>query len=82
MKALKIIGMVIGGLIALFLVVAAVLPSSYSVERTIEINEPAEVVYALVANLPNGIRRAATVDCVGQLALRANCQRHESDVDN
>lgn len=53
MKALKIIGIIIGGLVALFLIVAAILPSNYSVERSIEINEPAEVVYALVANLPN-----------------------------
>lgn len=53
MKALKIIGMIIGGLVALFLVVAAVLPSSYRVERAIEINRPAQVIYPLVANLPN-----------------------------
>lgn len=53
MKILKIAGMIIGGLVALFLIVAAILPSSYSVERTIEINGPAELVYALVVNLPN-----------------------------
>ncbi len=53
MKALKIIGMIIGGLIALFLGVAAILPSSYRVERMIEINRPAEVIYPLVASLPN-----------------------------
>jgi len=53
MKILKIIGMIVGGLVALFLVVAAVLPSSYRVERAIEINRPAAVIYPLVANLPN-----------------------------
>jgi len=53
MKILKIIGMIVGGLIALFLVVAAILPSSYRVERAIEINQPAEVIYSLVVNLPN-----------------------------
>jgi len=53
MKILKIIGMIAGGLVALFLVVTAVLPSSYRVERAIEINQPAEVIYPLVANLPN-----------------------------
>jgi len=53
MKVLKIIGMIAGGLVALFLIVAAILPSSYRVERSIEINKPAEVVYPLVANLPS-----------------------------
>ncbi len=53
MKALKIIGMIVGGLIALFLIVAAILPASYRVERAIEINRPAEVIYELVVNLPN-----------------------------
>jgi len=53
MRVLKIIGTIIGGLIALFLVVTAVLPSSYRVERSIEINKPAEAIYSLVANLPN-----------------------------
>ncbi len=53
MKVLKIIGMIVGGLVALFLIVAAILPSSYRLERSIEIDEPVEAVYALVANLPN-----------------------------
>lgn len=37
----------------MFLVVTAVLPSSYYVERTIEINQRTEVIYPLVAYLPN-----------------------------
>lgn len=53
MKALKIIGIVVGGLVALFLIVAAIAPASYRVERSIEINKPAEVIYQLVVNLPN-----------------------------
>lgn len=53
MKVLKIIGMIVGGLVALFLVVAAVLPSSYRVERAIEINRPAAAIYPLVVNLPD-----------------------------
>ncbi|HEX9653360.1 MAG TPA: SRPBCC family protein [bacterium] len=53
MKVLKIIGLVVGGLVALFLIVAAVLPASYRIQRSIEINQPAEVIYELVVNLPN-----------------------------
>jgi hypothetical protein len=53
MKILKIIGIIVGGLVALFLIVTAILPSSYRVERSIEINKPAEVIYQLVVNLPN-----------------------------
>jgi len=53
MRVLKIIGMFVGGLAALFFIVAAILPSSYRVERSIEINRPAETIYPLVANLTN-----------------------------
>ena len=53
MRILKIIGMIAGGLVALFLIVAAVLPSSYRITRTVEIETPAEMIYPLVVNLPN-----------------------------
>ncbi len=53
MKVLKIIGMIIAGLIALFLIIAALLPSSYRVERSVEIDKPADVIYPQVAGLKN-----------------------------
>jgi hypothetical protein len=53
MRALKITGAIIAGLIVLLLVIAAALPSNYRVERSVEIHKPADVIYALVVNLPN-----------------------------
>ena len=49
MKSLKITGFVLVGLVALLLIVAAVLPSTYRVERSITINaEPAAVFSKVV----------------------------------
>lgn len=44
------------GIIALVLIVAAILPSSYTVERSIEIARPPEVVYPLVADYNNWLK--------------------------
>lgn len=51
MKILKIILYALGGLVALFLVVALFLPARYEVTRTIEIKQPTEAVYAKVSDL-------------------------------
>ncbi|MBI1933650.1 MAG: SRPBCC family protein [Ignavibacteriales bacterium] len=53
MKILKILLKVIIVIIVLFLVVALFLPSEYKVERSIEINQPVEVVYNYVADFNN-----------------------------
>ncbi len=50
MKALKLIGAIVGGLVLLFLIVAAVLPSKVHVERSIVINKPADQVYPYMAD--------------------------------
>lgn len=47
---LKKLALVAVGLVALFFLVAAVLPSSYSVERSIEIARPPGTVFSEVAN--------------------------------
>jgi len=44
------------GIIALILVVAAFLPGSYTVERSVEIAKPPEVVYPLVADYNNWLK--------------------------
>ena len=44
------------GIIALLLVVALFLPSTYSVERSVEIAKPPEVVYPLVADYNNWLK--------------------------
>lgn len=44
------------GIIAIILVVAALLPGSYTVERSIEIAKPPEVVYPLVADYNNWLK--------------------------
>jgi hypothetical protein len=44
MKALKWIGIGLGGLVALFLLVAALLPSSYEITRTGRLDAPPAVV--------------------------------------
>lgn len=49
-KALKILGILAVALVALFFLVAAFLPGSYTVERSIEIDAPPELVYAHVAD--------------------------------
>ncbi|MEK7729253.1 MAG: SRPBCC family protein [candidate division KSB1 bacterium] len=56
MKALKIVLMAVGGLVALFFIVAAFLPSSYAVERSIEINKAPEVVFEQVADFNNYLK--------------------------
>ncbi len=44
------------GIIALILIVAAFLPASYTVERSVEIAKPPEVVYPLVADYNNWLK--------------------------
>ncbi len=44
------------GLIALVLIAAAFLPGSYTVERSVEIAKPPEVVYPLVADYNNWLK--------------------------
>ncbi len=51
MKLLKILLYVFLGLIGLFLIVTALLPSKMSVERSIVINAPAGMVYGVVNNV-------------------------------
>ncbi len=53
MKILKVIGIALGTIIALFLLVAAFLPSTYKVERTTEFKLPVDSVYDYVADLNN-----------------------------
>lgn len=53
MKALKIIGAIIGGAVALFLIVAMFVPNSFKVERKIVINASPEAVFAQVNNFKN-----------------------------
>jgi effector-binding domain-containing protein len=53
MKAMKIILFALGIIIALVLVIAAFLPSSVSISRSIAIQANAELVYYQVANLKN-----------------------------
>lgn len=53
MKILKNILIIIVAIIALFLIVAMFLPSEYRVERSVEINKPASVVYNYVADFNN-----------------------------
>lgn len=56
MKALKIVLMAVGVLAALFFLVAAFLPASYAVERSIEINKAPEVVFEQVADFNNYLK--------------------------
>jgi uncharacterized protein YndB with AHSA1/START domain len=53
MKAIKVIGIVVLSLIALFLIVALVLPSEYTVERSVVIERSPEFVFNQVANYNN-----------------------------
>jgi hypothetical protein len=53
MKVLKNISLIIIAIIVLFLVVAIFLPSTYKVERSAEINWPADSVYNYVADFNN-----------------------------
>lgn len=48
MKALKWIAIVLGGLLAVFLVGAALIPSTYRVERVATVEAPAEKIYPLI----------------------------------
>ena len=61
MKAIKWIAIVFGGLVAIFLVGAALMPSSYRVERVASINAPPAKIYALVAD-PKAWKRWAIWD--------------------
>ena len=56
MKALKIVLMAVGVLAALFFIIAAFLPSRYTVERSIEINKAPEVVFEQVADFNNYLK--------------------------
>ena len=53
MKILKNLLIIIVAIIALLLIVAVFLPSEYRVERSVEINKPAEEVYNYVADFNN-----------------------------
>lgn len=50
MKILKIVGITIGVIVLLLLILPAVLPSGYTVERSIAIDRPTEVVFPKVAD--------------------------------
>lgn len=50
LKTLKILAGLMAAFIALFLLVAAVLPGTYTVERSIEIDRPPALVYAQVTD--------------------------------
>ncbi len=56
MKALKIVLLAVGALAALFLVIAAFLPSNYAVERSIEISKAPEVVFGQVVDFNNYLK--------------------------
>jgi len=56
MKFVKILLIAVGALAALFLLVAAFLPSSYAVERSIEINKAPEIVFEHVADFNNYLK--------------------------
>jgi uncharacterized protein YndB with AHSA1/START domain len=51
MKALKILGLLVLGLVLAFLGVGLVVPNSYSVERSVTINQPRADVFKHVASL-------------------------------
>ena len=53
MKVLKNIFIVLIVLVAIFLIVALFLPSTVSVQRSIEVNKPSNVVYSYVADFNN-----------------------------
>ncbi|QJR11962.1 hypothetical protein DSM104443_03045 [Usitatibacter rugosus] len=49
MKVVKWIAIVVGVLVAVFFVGAALMPSGYNVQRSVVINAPAEKIYPLIA---------------------------------
>jgi effector-binding domain-containing protein len=53
MKALKIIGIILLVLVALFLIVAAFLPAKLHIEESMVINKPASVIFKQVNNFQN-----------------------------
>jgi effector-binding domain-containing protein len=53
MKALKIIGIIVLVLVALFLIVAAFLPSKLHIEESMVINKPASLIFKQVNNFKN-----------------------------
>lgn len=53
MKALKIIGAIVGGAVALFIIVAMFVPNSFKVERKTVINASPEAIYAQVNSFKN-----------------------------
>lgn len=53
MKALKIIGIIVGALIAIFLIGALLIPSEYNVAESRTINAPAEVIYTYTGDFKN-----------------------------
>lgn len=50
---LKKIGIIIGILVATFLIIAAILPSTYTVQRSVVIQKPVEVVFDQVVDFNN-----------------------------
>jgi effector-binding domain-containing protein len=53
MKALKIIGIILLALVALFLIVAAFLPAKLHIEESLVINKPASLIFKQVNNFQN-----------------------------
>ncbi len=56
MKKLKIAGIIVTAMVGLFLLIAAFLPSHYTVERSIVINHPDSLVFMQVADFNNWIK--------------------------
>ncbi len=53
MKALKIVGYILVGLLAIVLIVPLLIPAHYSVSRSSVVNAPVDVVYGQVVSLKN-----------------------------
>jgi hypothetical protein len=62
MKALKITGIVVGVLLAVFVSVGYMLPSYWEVTRSIEIQAPPEKIYPLISDFKNGWPLWSTFD--------------------
>ena len=56
MKILKYIGIAVLAIATLFIIVCAILPSDFKVERSLEMNAPAGAVYAAISDYNNWAR--------------------------
>jgi hypothetical protein len=56
MKALKIIGIILLALVALFLIVAAFLPSKIHMEESVVINKPASLIFKQINSFENFVK--------------------------